>query len=49
MQVFFEGLALKKCVAERIAQRADCVGEHMVEHEFTLQVCENRRRGNGDI
>jgi hypothetical protein len=41
--VFFERLSFEKCVAKCITQRADGIGEHVVEHDFTLQVCENRR------
>jgi hypothetical protein len=47
--VFFECLAFQKGITKCVAQRTDCIGEHMVEHGFTLQVCENRGCANGDL
>jgi hypothetical protein len=49
VQVFFECLAFQKGITKCVAQRTDCIGEHMVEHGFTLQVCENRGCANGDL
>jgi hypothetical protein len=49
VQVFFERLTLEERIAERVAKSSDGVGEDVVEHEFTLQVCENRGCGDGDL
>ena len=47
--MLLEGLTLEECVPEGVAQRTDGIGEHMIEHEITLQVCENRGCANGDV